>query len=262
MKRVVIGCRHCIGRGDSEEQVLYEMYEADPYIILLEPYKGRTKKIKMMCTLHNIIFTSTPYDIIKGKGCKQCGFDKLSQSAKLPLNVCLERLNKSFDHIKLVSGYNGITNLANFYCEKCHSEFIDYPDYVLRRGCPNCDGTSMEQKIGIILTNNCIEYRTQYSFVDCKDQRVLPFDFYLPKYNILIEYDGQQHYHPVNFGGISNDEAFENFKITQLHDNIKTEYCKTHNIPLIRIPYWDNKNMEQIILDNIKCNIQDKMINN
>lgn len=253
MKRVVVGCQHCIGRNDSEEEVLYEMYEANPYIILLEPYKGRTKKIKMMCILHNVIFVSTPYDIISGKGCMQCGLDKLSQSLKIPIEIYIKKLNERFEYIKLVSGYNGVTQLADFYCEKCNNSFIDYPNYILRRGCPNCNSTSMEQKISKILTHYGIEYKHQFSFIDCKDKRSLPFDFYLPKYNILIEYDGRQHYYPVNFGGISDEDALKNLEITQKHDKIKTEYCKTHHIPLIRIPYWDNENIEQIILDNIKC---------
>ena len=100
-----------------------------------------------------------------------------------------------------------------------------------------------------------IDFIPQKVFSDCKNKNntcYLYFDFYLPYYNILIEYDGQQHYRPVNFGGISDEKAYKNLQITQLHDSIKTSYCKANNIQLLRIPYWESKNIEQIILDNIK----------
>lgn len=256
MKRVVVGCQHCIGRNDNEGDVLREIHKANPYMVLLEPYQGRTKRVKTLCTLHNIISNKTPYEIIIGKGCMQCGIEKLSQQAKIPKDIYLNRLNNLFPHIKLTNGYDGITKLAEFHCDICCSDFIDYANYVTRRGCPICDSTSMECEIGKILTRHNIIYKPQFSYVDCKDQRSLPFDFYLVDYNILIEYDGQQHYRPVNFGGISDEKAFENFKKTQVHDKIKTEYCKLNNIPLIRIPYWEGINAERIILDNIKCIMQ------
>ena len=91
----------------------------------------------------------------------------------------------------------------------------------------------------------------------------LPFDIYLPEYNILIEYDGEQHYIPVNFGGISDEEAIENLKKTQYHDAIKNKYCHQNNIPIIRVPSWEKNNLEELIFSQLKQYIntlQDKMI--
>lgn len=251
MKRVVVGCRHCIGRDDDENGVFAEMYAVNPYIELIDPYKGRHQPVRMRCVKHNLISRKTPYDVIEGKGCVECGLEKLSKQAKIPEDVYVDRLKGLYPHVRLVDGYDGVTNLASFHCECCDSDFVDYPNYVTRRGCPVCDSTSMEQEIGKILTRHCIIYKPQFSFVDCKDQRALPFDFYLPEYNLLIEYDGEQHYRPVNFGGISDKKALENFKTTQFHDAIKTTYCKAKGIPLLRIPYWERNNIETIILDYI-----------
>ena len=39
----------------------------------------------------------------------------------------------------------------------------------------------------------------------------------------------------------------ESFKRTQYHDQIKNQYCEDHNIKLIRIPYWDENNIELIL---------------
>ena len=64
----------------------------------------------------------------------------------------------------------------------------------------------------------------------------LPFDFYLPDYNLCIEYDGKQHYEPVNlFGGM------DGFIKRQKNDNIKNQYCLLHDIGLVRIPYTYSK---------------------
>lgn len=224
-----------------------------PYIELLEPYQGRTKRIKIRCTLHDVISTKTPREVIEGKGCVQCGIEKLSISSKLPKEEYVERLKTACPDIELVSGYDSLKEYANFYCHKCGSQVKDRASYILSRGCPVCGGPSMEMKISKILTEYHINYIPQFSFNDCKDQRKLPFDFYLPDYNILIEYDGEQHYRPVNFGGISDEKARENFLITRRHDEIKTKYCKQHKINLIRIPYWEKDNIELIIVNNIKC---------
>ena len=94
-----------------------------------------------------------------------------------------------------------------------------------------------------------IEYIVQYRINGCKDVKPLPFDFYLPKYNILIEYDGLGHY---NFNDKSEWRTKENVLLTQKHDNIKTKYCEDNNIKLIRIPYYDyNKLNEEYLLSLI-----------
>lgn len=88
------------------------------------------------------------------------------------------------------------------------------------------------------LDNNNIIYIQEYKFEDCCNKRPLPFDFYLPDYNICIEVAGEQHFKS------SSLKYFRQGKITEEHfnerqrvDNIKTEYCKINNIELIRLPY-------------------------
>lgn len=65
---------------------------------------------------------------------------------------------------------------------------------------------------------------------------MLPFDFYIPEQNILIEYDGQHHFEPIKGWG-----GEEKFKLTQENDQIKNKYCEEKNIKLLRIPYTDSK---------------------
>ena len=112
--------------------------------------------------------------------------------------------------------------------------------------CPYCNNSKGEKRVLEILNKLNIDCIPQYRFKDCKFKNTLPFDFYLPKYNICIEFDGEQHYKIKEcFGGL---DEFINIKI---RDTIKNEYCKNNNIKLIRIPYWEFDGIENIIT-NIK----------
>lgn len=92
------------------------------------------------------------------------------------------------------------------------------------------------------LDNKNIKYERQYKFDDCRSKDKLPFDFYIPSKNIVIEYDGKQHYEIVDYFG-----GFDDFVGTKIRDTIKTIYCKENNIKLIRIPYWDFDKIEEIL---------------
>lgn len=104
-------------------------------------------------------------------------------------------------------------------------------------GCIKSQG---ELKIQNLLNQFKINYTKQYTYKNCKDKNKLPFDFFINN-SYLLEYDGIQHFEPT-FG----EDAFE---ITQIHDKIKNEYCKSHNIPLIRIPYT---HYDKITIDDLR----------
>lgn len=95
-----------------------------------------------------------------------------------------------------------------------------------------------EQKIKNLLTKMRILFFQEYTFIDCinpKTGRRLRFDFFLPQYNTLIEYDGSQHFIVKERGWYTEEELI----YIQERDAIKDKYCKDHNIRLIRIPYTD-----------------------
>ena len=117
-----------------------------------------------------------------------------------------------------------------------------------------CIKSKGQFKINKILSENNINYKTQISFDDCQYISNLLFDFGV--YNndnqlqYLIEYDGEQHYFCKETGW--NTE--ELLKETQIRDQIKNNWCKEHNIPLIRIPYTAYKtlNITDLILNTSK----------
>ena len=103
--------------------------------------------------------------------------------------------------------------------------------------------TNYDEKI---LNKYNVDFKSQYKFNDCKSKRELPFDFYITNLNIVIEYDGIQHYRIIKyFNGL------DGFITTKIHDVIKTKYCKDNNIKLIRIPYWEFDNIENILIKEL-----------
>lgn len=123
------------------------------------------------------------------------------------------------------------------------------------QGCPYCFDTKKfvfskgEKSVEKVLQDLKIAYLPQYTFENCRDKNMLPFDFYLPDLNKCIEYDGQHHYYPVTFNGVSKERAKENHLITLKHDEIKNQYCESNNIELLRIPYYDFKNINVMVRD-------------
>lgn len=91
-----------------------------------------------------------------------------------------------------------------------------------------------------------IEYIPQKRFPDCKCKKTLPFDFYLPKINTCIEYDGRQHFESIKHWG-----GDKKYKDLQERDKIKTKYCEDNNINLIRIHYKKNKKEIYEIIANL-----------
>lgn len=109
-------------------------------------------------------------------------------------------------------------------------------------GCPTCSESKGEKSIRIYLENNNINFIQEYKFEDCKYKRSLPFDFYIRDYNLCIEFDGIQHFEIIErFGGE------EKLKLTQKLDRIKNKFCKYNNINLLRIPYWELDEIDNIL---------------
>lgn len=114
----------------------------------------------------------------------------------------------------------------------CGNEVIVAPQS-LRNGATQscgCITTSIgESNIQQILLENNIEFIKGYKFSDLGSLR---YDFYLPNYNRLIEFDGRQHNNPSSLW--DDKESFE----TRKHrDQLKNDYAKNHSIDLVRIPY-------------------------
>lgn len=131
------------------------------------------------------------------------------------------------------------------WCCKCEcGNYIDVIASSLIRGHTSscgCLKSKGEALIQSILEQNNIQFIKEKTFPNCRFKNtggLARFDFYLPNYNIIIEYDGEQHFHKTDF---YTQEQFENI---QQRDCEKTQYCKDNNIPLIRISYTDYNKLD------------------
>ena len=116
------------------------------------------------------------------------------------------------------------------------------------QSCPYCKTSIGENTIAEILRAKDIPFERECKFKTCKDENCLPFDFMIKLGSKLklIEYQGQQHYRPLNFGSTVKD-ARTMFAYVQKHDAIKRHWCQKNKIQLLEIPYWELKNIELLV---------------
>lgn len=248
MKRNIKGCLYC--KGDLPEWYVRKRIEEDyPHIKLLGEYINMSTPIDCYCEKHGVYYKPTPQNILKGQGCIECGKEKLSEQHTLTQEGFESLIKSANPDIEVISEYKGMGYDVTVRCKKCGYIWALNAQSLKANGtrCKKCSYTykGEDRIIEVLQELNC-EFVHQYKFEDCKDKKPLPFDFYLPDYNLCIEFDGEQHYKP-KFGE-------ENFIQTQKHDKIKNEYCKSHNIDLLRIPYWDGSNAENIIKNKLNIN--------
>ena len=207
------------------------------YIYSSAVYNGANQKIEIICPIHGS-FWQTVSDHLSGYGCSLCANENRSLSQRKTLDEFIRQVNEihqnKFDYSKSV--YINDTKKIEIICTT-HGSFWQSPNAHIRgQGCPKCKTSKGENIIREWLIANKIDFEEQKRFEGCKYKKPLPFDFWLPKYNICIEFDGQQHYKVINRSKnqLKNLQAYISIGI---NDIIKTTYCIEKGIPLIRIPF-------------------------
>lgn len=176
-----------------------------------------------------------------------CGCKKLESTKNMGKNRARNLIGSTFGRltVKSDSGRRDSRGGIIWECE-CSCGNVTYvstsnltrpTEATISCGCAKSKG---EEKIISLLIQLQIPFITQKRFENCvfpDTNRQLVFDFYLPMHNILIEYDGEQHFHKV-----CNDRY--GYEGIVARDNYKNKWCKKNNIPLIRIPYTDYNNID------------------
>lgn len=218
------------------------------YDYSITEYKNSRIKIKYICPEHGII-EQLPVSHYQGRGCHLCSQQNNANKKSFDTNEFIKRAKlihgNKYDYSK-----TEYINSQEKVCVVClkHGEFWQKANNHIyqKSGCPKCRESKSETKIRVFLKRNKIDYEKEKVFEDCKSNgRNLFFDFYLPQFNMCVEYDGKQHYEPFYLWG-------ENaFNITKRTDKIKNLYCKDKGIKLIRIPYTSENKLESILQENL-----------
>ncbi len=244
-----IGCPNCAGNNKmtTDEFILKatkvhgNKYEYDKTI-----YTKTANKIIVTCKIHGD-FHSTPNMILSGNGCPRCGLISSNEAKKYDTKRFINKAKAV--HLDLYD-YSQVDYIESnikvkIICKKHNQVFEQTPSNHLRgAGCPICNLSKGELKILNYLKKHNIKYEPQYKFPDCRDKYPLPFDFMVEINGVrrCIEFQGGQHYHPVNrFGGKKAFDALVK------RDAIKKKYCEDHSIPLLIVDYRELSKIDGIL---------------
>lgn len=218
----------------------------------LEPYVGGDIKLSCKHSECGYIWKIRPSHFISGRRCPKCAGCKLKTNEEFQKEV----YDLVCDEYIFQEPYvNSVTKLQCLHTV-CDNIWNVTPHNFLNAGtrCPFCGSSKGEQEIAKHLEcNTDILFKYEYSFDDLLgiNGQQLRFDFAVFDKNMtlvfLIEYDGEQHYMPVDFKGRGEKWAEEEFKILKTHDKYKNDYCINNNIPLLRIPYTEFDDIETIL---------------
>lgn len=187
---------------------------------------------KCICDCGNYITTKAVY--LNNGDTKSCG--------------CLQRDMASISNTKDYSGIRsayGVEILSraiqtkrgvwlwNCKCGECGGVFVALPAKILSGHATSCGcirRSSGEKLIKELLDSLDVSYVQEKRFGDCIDVKPLPFDFYLPEYNTVIEFQGEQHFRQIDWFG-----DYAAFETRQQHDIIKKEYCISKGITFVEV---------------------------
>jgi len=194
------------------------------------------------------------------RNCPYCSNHRVSEENNLLVNF--PDLCKEWDYGKNFKSpleYTYGSNDKVFWkCKECGHEWgaIIYSRTCNNTGCPNCSKSKGETKISEFILKNNIKFKQHVKFNNLLGVggRQLSYDFYLPNYNLLIEYQGQYH------DGTANNQTEEEFIVQQEHDRRKKEYVQNENINFLEIWYWDFDNIETILQNELQKLKEELMI--
>lgn len=250
------GCPICgrINMGLKKRNTLNNFIEqaksihGDKYDYSLVEYVSNYTKVKIICPKHGM-FEQKPNSHITGKsGCLICSGKY--RSDKIFFIEKSKKIHGDIYDYSLVD-YKNNNIKVKIICSK-HGVFEQKPNnHLSGQNCPICNISKGELEIKKWLEENNITHTQQHKFDGCMFKRHLKFDFYLPEYNMCIEYDGKQHYEIIEIWG-----GEEGLLKIRMRDLIKDEYCRCNNIKLIRFKFSDDM---EVIYTTLKENLENKL---
>lgn len=228
--------------GENDLQSQFPMIAAEFDIVKNAPLTpdnvtyGSDLKLWWVCPKKHS-YRSKVAERTKGKGCPYCsgqkilvGFNDLSTTH--PILASEFDYEKNFPLTPQQITY-GTRRKVWWKCNSGHSYQIGVADRRRGRGCPYCSGSMGERFVYGYLKERNIPFEIEKKFKQFTEVSTFPFDVFLPKYNVIIEIDGLQHFDrncTLFSGGSSFDKLIE-------HCNIKNQFCVENRIAILRIPF-------------------------
>jgi len=207
---------------------------------------GSIKKIWWICNLNNQHkWKASPNARTNGKhGCPKCAIERTRKTTEEFIKDAIRVHGNKYNYSKVE--YKNINSKIIIVCS-IHGKYSQSPNgHLSGRGCSSCsnkgEGKIKEFLLKYFKNWKIIPNKKIWStYKKYKHRRFC--DFWLEKdgVKIIVEYDGAQHFKPVQFGGMSLKKAEKALKNYQLKDALDAEFCEENNIYLYRIKYDENK---------------------
>lgn len=254
-----IGCPTCAIEKRSEDQrktINDFIYQANiihggKYDYSESVYVNCKTKVKIFCKEHSNYFYQFPDNHTRGySGCSKCKGNSISAANRGTVEDFIIKARRihgeKYDYSKVE--FINHHQKTKIYCNK-HKEYFQQTitSHLTGNGCQKCHESKGENAISIFLDRLSIKYERQKKFETCRDKHKLPFDFFIPKLNTCIEFDGIQHEQVM---GYSKGE--EKLLDTQRKDKIKTKWCNENEVNLLRINYKDLHKIEEKLTNYLK----------
>lgn len=199
-------------------------------------YKNRFTKVKITCPIHGD-FEQVPGDHLNGRGCRLCGVENSAKSRSLTTDEFIQKAKQvhgdKYDYSK-VDYINSLTELI-IICSD-HGQFKQKPySHLYGNGCKKCTQSKGENLISNILKNNNINFEIEYKIPGIKEKynKEYEYDFYLPDYNLLIEFHGIQHFEYNKYF----HKTYNDFEKQIFRDESKREHAYAWGYKYLEINY-------------------------
>jgi len=247
-----INCPRCndLYIRKSTEDFKYQVYNLanDEYEVLGE-YVDAFTKILIKHNKCGNEYSIEPNSFLQGNRCNICANkEKGLKMTKSHEKFCQEIYDLVGDEYEVLNQYKNSRNRIKMRhnVKECNYVFKMFPsNFLFGSRCPLCNKSKGENIITKYLINNNINFIPQKRFKSLvgTGNGLLSYDFYLPEYNLLIEYQGEFH------DGTNKLQNSKKFKRQVEHDRRKKEYALSNKYNFLEIWYWDFDNIETI-LDN------------
>lgn len=229
------------------EKRVKEKFGETLYIINTK-YTSSSETINVTHSVCGKSFNIHPNDLLR-RGCPLCSrLNAFKKETKSQSEFEAEVYDATDGAYKVLGKYIRWDCPILMRHEVCGYEYKVQPNsFKQGRRCPNCGKSNGERIIEDYLLCNNIEFESPKTFSDLKDKRKLHYDFWVPKYNLLIEYQGRQHYQARKYFG-----GTKKFELQKKHDRMKREYAERNMYRLLELNYKLNNSKEKIFknMDN------------
>ncbi|MDU9693452.1 hypothetical protein O0Q50_19955 [Priestia aryabhattai] len=247
-KELLIKAR--IDRVQKAKEDFMNYMQSRTDVKMLGEYVHKKSTTEFQCRECKHIWPTTPFHIQNSEsGCPLCSWG-YTEAKRTYVESVMEIHGND---ITVIDEYINSKTKIRHSCNRCKNSFEAAPNHIRKgSGCPHCHISKGEERIRRFLEANGVMFIREWKDHNCVHYKTLPMDFYLPKYNIVIEFQGVQHkkFTP-RFHKTINDLVNQ-----QKRDQLKRTYCKRNKIKLVEVWFNEMEKIEAILENELSFTVQ------